>query len=245
MSKIAAIVQARMESERLPGKVLLPLGNLSILGNVIERLKKVPSVDLIIVATSTNVADDQIEAEVDSFEGVMLYRGSSSDVLSRYIGASLEFDVDIVIRITADCPFLDPNLVSFGLDHFIRGDYDLVTNAGPDPVSRSYPRGLDFEIFSRDTIERIYELELTDYDLEHVTPYLYGSQFQIKTITSNKNYSDIRVTLDTYDDYLLIQKVYKNLHKENRLFVLSDIVSLFEKYPKLKLINQHVIQRTR
>jgi spore coat polysaccharide biosynthesis protein SpsF len=245
MSKIAAIVQARMESERLPGKVLFPLGNLSILGNVIERLKLVPKLDLIIVATTTNKADDQIEEEVNSFEGVKLFRGSSSNVLSRYIGASIKFGVDVIVRITADCPFIDPNLISLGIDQFVNSEYDIVSNAGSDIAYRTYPRGLDFEIFSRITIEKIFGLNLTDYDLEHVTPYLYGSQFQRKILMLKEDYSDIRITLDTHDDYLLIKEVYEYLHEENRFFQLSDIVALFKKYPKLKFINQHVIQRTR
>ena len=241
--KVGAIIQARIGSERLPGKVLFELGKETVLSSVIKRLKKVEGLDIIVVATTTLEQDDSIVKEVQKYKDVKLYRGSSDDVLNRYAEAATSFGIDIIIRITADCPFLDPVLISQGLKSFFSERLDLVTNAGPDLSKRSFPRGLDFEIFRADELIRISNKNVSKHDREHVTAYFYKNQYDIKYEVFEVDLSYIRITLDTEEDYLLLKEVHKNLHSLDREFGLNDIQTLFSNKPELLEINQHVKQK--
>jgi spore coat polysaccharide biosynthesis protein SpsF len=243
MNKVAAIIQARMGSVRLPGKVLFKLGEDSVLSHLISRLKSVEKLDLIVVATTTLELDDLIADEVMKTPNILLFRGSSDDVLKRYVEASEFYGVDVIVRITADCPFIDPSIISKGLRIFLSRNYDLVTNAGPDLVKRTFPRGLDFEIFRSSELVNINKLKLNNYDREHVTPFFYRNNYNIKHMILERDLSHIRLTLDTEDDYLLLNEVHKRLYVLDKQFDLSEIENLFFKKPELLKINQHVIQK--
>lgn len=243
MVKVAAIIQARMGSVRLPGKVLFKLGENSVLFHLINRLKSVEELDLIVVATTTLEPDDLIVDEVMKIPNILLFRGSSDDVLKRYVEASEFYGVDVIIRITADCPFIDPSIVSKGLKIFLSRNYDLVTNAGPDLNKRTFPRGLDFEIFRSSELININKLNLNNYDREHVTPFFYRNNYKIKNIILERDLSYIRLTLDTEDDYLLLSEVYNRLFVDHKPFNLSEIENLIFKNPELLKINQHVMQK--
>jgi spore coat polysaccharide biosynthesis protein SpsF len=243
MNKVAAIIQARMGSVRLPGKVLFKLGEDSVLSHLINRLKSVEKLDLIVVATTTLELDDLIADEVMKTPNILLFRGSSDDVLKRYVEASEFYGVDVIVRITADCPFIDPSIISKGLRIFLSRNYDLVTNAGPDLVKRTFPRGLDFEIFRSSELVNINKLKLNNYDREHVTPFFYRNNYNIKHMILERDLSHIRLTLDTEDDYLLLNEVHKRLYVLDKQFDLSEIENLFFKKPELLKINQHVIQK--
>jgi spore coat polysaccharide biosynthesis protein SpsF len=240
--KLGIIVQARMGSARLPGKVLMKLGNSTVIESVIDRLMIIPNVK-IIVATTSLTEDDQIVNLLGNYDDIGIYRGSSENVLSRYIEAAKKFGLKSVIRVTADCPLIDPYLIQEGLDYFMNGNYDLVTNGGPYLEKRYFPRGFDFEIFDIDYLESLTSRDDTVYEKEHVTPLLYKHSNKIKFIDSPTNNSDLRITLDTLQDYELINIVFDNLYKGKNNFSASEIIDFLRANPDYISINRNVIQK--
>lgn len=170
--KTAAIIQARMGSTRLPGKILKDLMGKTVLQHVIERVQQAKNIDEIIIATTTLAQDDVVADEALKC-GANYFRGSENDVLARYYGAAKENNVDIVVRITSDCPLIDPFVTDEIIRYFKQDNmYDIVTNAGSDLSKRTFPRGLDTEVFSFQSLERAYQQADKDYQHEHVTPYI-------------------------------------------------------------------------
>lgn len=239
--KTGCIVQARMTSTRLPGKVLRTLGkegNQSILEEVIDRLKTVAKIDEIIIATTTNATDDPI-IEVCSRKGVASFRGSEQDVLARYYGAAEEHGLDTVIRITSDCPFIDPAVLGDLIDTYEQGDYDYVSNG----QVRTYPHGLDCEIFSMESLRRAYNEGEDKFFREHVTTYIYNHPDDFKLgrlVLDGEDYSDIRITVDTVPDYITAC-VIKDAIGDSTSF--RDIVALYEERPYLRMINGDIMQK--
>lgn len=243
--KVVAIIQARMGSTRLPGKVLRILGGATVLANVIDRVRAVPAIDEIVVATSTDQQDDQLEEEASRC-GVAVFRGSEKDVLSRYYEAAREFHADVIVRITADCPLLDPELVQQMVSNFHasrNGDarLDYLSNA----LTRSYPRGLDAEVFSFSALEKAHRAATEQFEREHVTPYIYQHPacFSIKEYVGEVDLSLHRWTLDTPEDYEFLRRVFDllgNAAKDARMQIVLDML---EKYPELIQINQQVRQK--
>jgi len=243
MLKTGCIVQARMTSSRLPGKVLKILDfnkNTSILDEVISRLKRVKHIDQIIIATTENKQDDSIIQTAEK-SGVSYFRGSENDVLSRYYLAAIENDLTDVIRITSDCPFLDPSVIDELYDFYICGGYDYASIG----IERTYPHGLDCEIFSMDALKTAYKKGFTDADREHVTYFIYNHPKEFK-IGSKKldgeDYSDIRITVDREEDYILAC-VLKDMLNGCGSTSFRDIVDIFNKKPYLKMINNKVMQK--
>ncbi|WP_251128071.1 glycosyltransferase family protein [Exiguobacterium sp. s48] len=241
--KTVAIIQARMGSTRLPGKVLMKLQNRTVLDHVITRVKQAKLIDEIIVATTTLSEDDALSEEAKRY-GVRVYRGSSANVLSRYYEAAREAKADVVIRITSDCPLIDP----FIIDHVIQQYHDttnhLVTNVGTKPSERTFPRGLDVEVFSFESLFAAYHHATKDYEQEHVTPLIYEQhQHKVSCYDNETNYSQHRWTLDTPEDLKLISEIYSRLYKGQHDFYLEDIIQLFENEPQLIEINKHVEQK--
>lgn len=242
MSKVVAIIQARMGSTRLPGKVMKELCGRTILAHDIERVKQSKFIDEIVIATTKSKNDDVIVKETFKNE-VKVYRGSEEDVLSRYYEASIENNVDIVVRITSDCPLIDPFVIDEIIKFYLENDYDLVTNAGSDLSQRTYPRGLDTEVFSMDILKQAYENAKEKYQREHVTPYIYENSKKIYYYKNEEDYSKYRWTLDTEEDFELIKEVYKNLYKGEHDFYFKDILKLFKEKPELYDVNKHVVQK--
>lgn len=243
MNKVIAIVQARMGSTRLPGKVLLNIQDKSILEHDILRIKQSKEIDEIVIATTTNDKDDKIVDEANRL-GVKSFRGSEDDVLSRYYLAAKENNGDIIVRITSDCPLIDPNIIDDIIKFYKESDYDLVTNAGADLSKRTFPRGLDTEVFSFRVLKEAYNLAKKKYQKEHVTPYIYEKDKYKKYYYINDiDYSKYRWTLDTEEDFELINEIYKGLYKGKHDFYLEDIVKFVEKDERLMSINQHIQQK--
>jgi spore coat polysaccharide biosynthesis protein SpsF len=240
--KKVAIIQARMSSTRLPGKVLLPLGDRTVLGQVIRRVKACPKVDQIVIATTPSADDDQIVAEA-SRNQTECFRGSLTDVLARYHGAALCVKAGTVIRVTSDCPLFDPVVLSEMLDEFERdaGQVDYLSNT----LARTYPRGLDAEIFTFAALDEAFRSATLPWDREHVTPYIYGhpEQFRLKNHAGPADHSAHRWTLDTPEDYQLIQAVYRNLDKCGDLFSTAQVLDLLAQNPALARINAHIEQK--
>ncbi|MFC4409984.1 cytidylyltransferase domain-containing protein [Chungangia koreensis] len=240
--KIAAIIQARMGSTRLSGKVMKELKGKTVLSHVIERVRQSKLIEDIIIATTIHERDNIIEMEAINC-GSKVYRGSEDDVLSRYYFAAKENNVDTIIRITSDCPLIDPNVIDKIIKYYLNGSYDLVTNAGSDLTQRTYPRGLDTEIFSFEMLENAFLNGKENYHREHVTPFIYEYSNKILYFKNDMDYSKYRWTLDTEDDFELISEIYNRLYKGIHNFYLPDIIELFKEEPTLFTINAHIEQK--
>ena len=241
--KLGCIVQARTTSSRLPNKVLKTLDfqrGTSILEQIISHLKEVKGLDSIIIATTINRTDDKIET-VAAKTGVECFRGSESDVLERYDQAATEFGLDTIIRITSDCPFIDPGVINDLIASYKENEFDYVSNG----QNRTYPHGLDCEIFSFAALERAYIEGKDDFFREHVTTYIYShpENFKIGSLElEEENYSHIRITVDTKEDYILACILYDYL-KERNNFSFQEIVSIFQEKPFLRWVNEGSLQK--
>ncbi len=240
--KVGAIIQARMGSTRLPEKIMKNLCGKTVLSHDIERIKQSKLIDEIIIATTTNDSDKIIYSEAIKC-GVKAFRGSEEDVLSRYYYAASENNLDIVMRLTSDCPLIDPKLIDEMLKFYIDNSYDIVSNAGSDLKNRTYPRGLDTEIFTFKLLETAFNKANEKYQREHVTPYIYENTKNIFYYKNDVDYSKYRITLDTEEDFELIKEIYKELYHGEHDFYLDDIIDLFKKKPELYDINKHIEQK--
>jgi len=238
--KTVAIVQARVGSTRLPGKVLLDLVGRTVLDRVVQRVRQFTMIDDVIVATSSERADNPIIDECDRI-GVASFRGSESDVLDRFVGAVRETDADVCVRLTADCPLLDPgvsdNIISLFL---LADDADYASNKIP----QSFPRGLDTEVFTREALERAARDAHEPYERVHVTPYIYRHPeiFSLLSVTSDVDRSDWRWTIDTPEDIEFVREIYRRLDSRGD-FGWQDVVALLVNEPSLMWINSHVLQK--
>lgn len=242
--KVACIIQARTGSTRLPGKVMKKLIGKEVLLHVIDRVLKSKLIDHIVIATTKKEGDDVIVDLVKDYNSkVKVFRGSENDVLDRYYQAAKESEADVVIRVTSDCPLIEGELIDKGVSAFLEGEHDFVSNT----MDRTYPRGLDFEIFSFKLLEKVKQISDKDWQKEHVMPYIYENKdkFKIKQIKDNADNSSLRWTLDTEEDFILINNIYEELYKENEFFNSSDIHELYKRKPELRLINDHIEQKKR
>lgn len=239
--KIAAIIQARMGSTRLSGKVMKDIKGKTVLSHVIERVSQSKLIGEIIIATTVLDRDNVIEAEAIKC-GVKVYRGSEEDVLGRYYHAAKENNVDTIIRITSDCPVIDPYVIDEIIRLYLDEEYDLVTNAGSDLTQRTYPRGLDTEVFSFKVLEIAFQRAKEKYQREHVTPFIYERNNKVYYFKNEVDYSKYRWTLDTEEDFQLINEIYNRLYKDKHNFYLHDIIELFKQDPNLFTINAHIEQ---
>lgn len=240
--KTAAIIQARMGSTRLSGKVMKILHGKTVLEHDIERIKQCKQIDEIIIATTDSEKDDIIAEKVKSL-GLKFFRGSESDVLSRYYYAAKENHADIIVRITSDCPLIDPRIIDKVVEFYKSNHYPYVTNSSVRPSEGTYPRGLDTEVFSFKGLEEAFENAKESYQREHVTPYFYEEGKDIYIYKNDKNNSHYRWTLDTEEDWQLISKVYDYLYKGIHNFYMEDIIQLMEQHPELNEINKDIMQK--
>ncbi len=239
---INIIIQARMGSTRLPGKILKPIMGRPLLSYLIERMRDIQTPHKLIIATTTNPQDDAIEALAQK-ENIFVFRGSEENVLDRYYQACCEKSADIIVRITSDCPLLDPDLVDQALQLFQGSPIplDYLSNT----QKRSFPRGMDVEVFTFAALKAAVEEASSLYDLEHVTPFIYGhpERFHISHFTHKPDLSSYRLTVDTFEDFILITKIFEDLYPIHKKFRLNDIIRLLEKHPGWKEINAHVKQK--
>lgn len=242
---IGAIIQARCSSSRLPEKVLktLPAGSgVSVLQHCIRRLQESARLDAVIVATSTESSDNPIE-EIANFEQIPCYRGNLHNVLDRFYQTAKLHELDLIVRITADCPCIDPKIVDFAIHEHLRLGADYSASGGS-----GLPRGTDTEVISFSALEKAWNNATIDYEREHVTPYLYRTapqNFKIHAISvpEQLRMPDLRITLDTVEDYALINCIFDALYPINPYFSLEDILALIRNKPWLKLINEKVEQK--
>jgi spore coat polysaccharide biosynthesis protein SpsF len=239
-TRVVAIVQARMGSSRLPGKVLLDLGGDTMLARVVARLRATSTIHDIVIATSTHASDDAVETEAKRLDAGV-HRGSETDVLDRYLGAARAARADVVVRVTSDCPVIDPeitDLVVRALDP--RVDYASNTH------TRTFPRGLDVEALHRDTLERIARLGVSPAAREHVTAFVMERPelFCIRQVQAVDDASELRLTVDTAADLALIRTLYALLELgRGTPPSYREVVALLRARPELAQINAHVIQK--
>lgn len=237
--KTIALIQARMGSNRFPGKVLKDLQGKPMLERVAERVAKSPQIHEIVVVTSRNPGDDSVVSLCRN-KGILCFRGSEEDVLDRFYWAAKEFDANAVVRITADCPLIDPQVVDELISLFLKKMPDYASNI----LVRTFPRGLDAEIMSFACLETVWREAKATYCRVHVTPYIYENpnRFRLEGLCHEKNYSDHRWTVDTEEDLNFVRAVYKNMGTDPFLPWLS-VLELVEREPGLKSINAKIRQK--
>lgn len=235
--RTVAIVQARMGSSRLPGKVLEDLGGETMLGRVVERLRAAWSLDAIVIATTVHGGDDALVREARRLD-VGAYRGSETDVLARYLGAARSYAADAIVRVTSDCPLLDPGVVDEVVAALDR-DIDYASNTH----ARTYPRGLDTEALHRDTLERIARLGTSAAAREHVTAFVMEQPklFRVAQVRAATDDSDLRWTVDTQEDLAMVRAVYAQFGDAIRPY--RELVAAIRARPDLATTNAHVQQK--
>jgi len=232
---IGCIIQARMGSSRLPGKVLMKSGNgMPLLYHVINQLRHCSKVKNLVIATTTNQEDDEIEKFADN-NSVNVFRGSEKDVLDRYFQCAKKYSFSTIVRITSDCPLIDPQIVDKVIERFFSGNYDYATNT----LIRTFPIGTDAEVFSFSALETAWKNAQLPSEREHVTPHLRNKgNFKTINVENDPNISNLRLTVDRIEDFELINEILNNL-SINPIH-LENILELFSRKPELIEINKHI-----
>jgi spore coat polysaccharide biosynthesis protein SpsF len=241
--KTVAIIQARLGSNRLPGKVLKSILGRPMLWHIVERVRAAPSIAEVVVAVPDNPANEALR-QFCADNQIALYAGSETDVLDRYYRAAQHFKADPILRITADCPMADPQLIERLIQTYRCGRYDhigVASGAGARLIDKGgFPDGLDAECFGFSALARAWH-EATDLrDREHVTRYIWNSKeiFRCGELTSDRVYPKLRLTVDHPEDFELVTKIYESLYSEGRPFELSDVMNFLEKNPELIDLNR-------
>ncbi len=240
MPTVAVIAQARMGSSRLPGKVLREIDGATLLEHLVRRLRRSSTATHLVVATTTAPADDAIAGEAARL-GVRVFRGSEEDVLSRYAGAAAEVGADVIVRITADCPLLDPSELDRVVNAFLTAGVDYASNqAGAE---RRIPRGQDVEVMTRAALDRAERESSESGDREHVTPFLYRNPGRFRTLLSHRpgvDGSRFRITVDTPEDLEVVRSVVGALGHDASL---DAIIQYLDRHPEIACLNQSVLQK--
>ncbi len=232
---IGCIIQARMGSTRLPGKVMLKLDKKNpVLYYVLKQLQSSKLLEKLVVATTILDEDDVID-DYAKFMGVDVFRGNSNDVLDRYFQCAKKFSIDTIVRITADNPLIDPTIIDDLINKFTSNSYDCLTNA----YVRTFPYGTEVEIFSFESLEEACKKATKSSEREHVTPYFYNNQqlFKIHHEENFENISNLRWTIDRKNDLLLVKSIISKIKK--RPILMNDILNLFSKMPEIFKINKN------
>jgi spore coat polysaccharide biosynthesis protein SpsF len=233
-----------MTSSRLPGKVLYPLAGKPALQQMVERVQEARYIDEIVVATTTNTADEPIVQLCDKLR-VGCFRGSEDDVLARVLGAAESADADLICELTGDCPLIDPLIIDEVILAHLSGSHDYTSNFFNQ---RTYPDGLDVQVFPTEILRRVDKLTDDPIDRVHVSCFIYHNPrlFQLNGLCARPEQfgPDIRITLDTEEDYRLIEAIFDAMATEGRFFHASEILGFLKRHPDLLQINQHVVAKT-
>jgi spore coat polysaccharide biosynthesis protein SpsF len=237
--KIVAMIQARTGSTRLPGKVLKEIEGKTMLAHVVERARRAKQINEVLVATTDRAADDAILEECKRLL-VKVSRGDQDDVLDRYYRAAQLAKAEAVVRITADCPLIDPEVIDKTVAAFLESKPDYASNA----LERTYPRGLDTEVMSFTALSRAWQEARKPHEREHVTPYIYEhpDKFKLLSVTGPEDFSSHRWTVDTAEDLEFVRTIYARF-KGNAEFSGRDVLDLLEREPGLAEMNRSVMQK--
>jgi spore coat polysaccharide biosynthesis protein SpsF len=239
--EVVAVVQARMGSSRLPGKVLADIAGEPMLARVLERIGRAHTVSRVAIATSLLNTDDPIVATAERL-GVATTRGNASDVLDRYRQAAHELGADVIVRITADCPLLDSRVLDLVVSSYLAADPrpDYASNV----LERTFPRGLDVEVFSRECLEESHRRAVEPHEREHVTQFVLArpGEYRLLSVRNSADLSAMRWTVDTAEDLEFVRAVYKALSPLQD-FDWQTVLRLLERAPEIRDINAGVVQR--
>jgi len=243
---IAAIIQARMNSTRLPGKIMMNIRNKPLLYYTINQTLHSKKIDNLIIATTSMPEDDQV-VDLANVYGVSVFRGSEEDVLDRYYQCAKKHNVDIIIRITSDCPLIDPKLIDKCIIEFQNNKFDYFSNIHKKQNNHwiyhlsGFPSGFSVEVFTFDALVKAWKNAQKLSEREHVTPYFLNNPqfFKIGNLENSDDYSDIRLTVDHKIDYDLVKAVIEHF-SDNEIFDLGKITSFLNGNPQLKQINSHI-----
>lgn len=242
MAKVGIIIQARMGSTRLPGKVLKILNGRPMLWHIIQRLKAVQDADEIIVATSEKEADKPITVLSEEY-GLKYFTGSEDDVLERYVKAAERYGIDVIVRITADCPLVDPGIIQELIKKHLSELNDYTSNV----IERTFPRGLDAEVVNLAALEKVAGTTSENRFREHVTLFIYEHPelFRIGKLKAREpfNRPELRLTVDTDEDFKLIEIIYRQLYREHQYIRLPEVFQYLQKNPHLLELNANIEQK--
>ena len=236
---ISAIVQARFSSTRLPGKVLREINTRPMLSYMLERVAAAQTTDRVVVATSVEPSDDPI-VELCQREGIPCYRGSLDDILDRYYQAALRMKCDVVVRLTGDCPLIDPRVIDTVVSVYQAGQYDYVANTAPPDAT--FPDGMDVEVFSFAALERAWREAKKPSEREHVTFYFWKDPQLFSTFRYDlpEDLSKYRLTVDYPEDFEVVSSVLTELYPQNPQFTIEDVIAFLEAHPDILAKNAHL-----
>jgi spore coat polysaccharide biosynthesis protein SpsF len=241
MRRVVVIVQARMTSTRLPGKVLMDLAGKPMLERQLERLARCERADEIVLATTSNATDDPL-AELAARLGLRCHRGSEHDVLDRYAGAARAAEANVVVRVTADCPLIDAAETDAVIEALAPG-IDYAANV----LERDLPRGLDVEALWRDTLERVDRMATSARAREHVTYFIHSERpqlFALRAVRRPFAAADLRWTVDTPEDLEVVRRLYDELGLAERPLPLADVIAHVRAHPELAVLNADIAQKS-
>ena len=233
---VTAIIQARMTSTRLPGKILMEVMGRPLLSYLIQQLGHSKLLSDIIIATTVNGEDDPV-SDLGKQEGLKVYRGSEQDVLDRYYQAAKEFDAEHIMRLTADCPLLQPDICDCVVDLYTNSICDYAR------TGESFAEGVDCEIFSRQALHEAWKEAKLKAEREHVTLYFRNHPviFRIVTLDNKSNDSRYRITVDEKEDYLVVRAILENLYKRRKPYIrIDDIKAFLDSHPEIYASNAHI-----
>ena len=234
-------IEARMTSTRLPGKVLKLAAGRPLLAHMIARLERCAALDRIVIATSANATDDPIAALAERL-GVGCFRGSEDDVLGRVLAAARAHDAEVVVETSGDCPLIDPAIVSEVVARFSDGGVDYCSNT----LERTYPRGMDVQVFPTAVLAEVDRLTDAPADREHVSLYIYEhpERYRLRSVRAeHARGADVRLTVDTPEDLALVREVLEALYPANPGFSLADVLDLLDARPELRALNRDIQQK--
>ena len=235
--KVTCIIQARTRSERLPNKVLKEIENLPMICHIINRVKKAKNIDQIILATS-NTETDKILLDIAKKFKIIGFAGDEKDVLDRFYNAAITYAANPIVRITGDCPLVDPILLDKMVEFYQANDYDYMSNT----IERTFPDGLDIEIFSSEVLKISNKEAKWLSEREHVTPYILKNQndFRIYNYKNKQNLSNLRWCVDEEDDLIMIRKIFQEM-RPNQFFSTDDALKIILKRPDISKINSGIM----
>ena len=238
--KVVAIIQARMGSTRLPGKVLKDLAGELLLARVVNRTLRAKSMNDVVVATTKDATDDAI-VDLCQERGWQFFRGNQEDVLDRYYQSALAFEADIIARITSDCPLIEPEIIDRVANELLQ--YSQEVDYASNSLERTFPRGLDVEVMTLEALERAWREDRNPAWREHVTPYIYRHPeiFTLRNVLNDIDYSHMRWTVDTFDDLKFVRRIYNYFQDHD--FTWKHVLQLLELHPEWLEINREVQQK--
>jgi len=243
MKKVVAVIQARMGSTRLPGKILLEIEGKPLIQHIYERLKNIQLIDEIVIAT-TNSSNEKYLEDFAKNQKISLYKGKENDLANRILEAAHSVKGTVIVKINADSPIIDTKLIYQGIEKYFNAtqEPDLVTNT----IDKKFPEGLQFGIFNVTSLEKFCYSEKSNFWREYFFMYFIENQdnYSIQNIESNVDLSNIRLTVDYQEDLDFIRKIFSNLYNTNPFFGLEEILGLLEKQPKLLEINKKFVKNS-